>query len=353
MKKVFLLLAVLVAGAGAHPLWWVLAGTSPEKPQESGHTDAVVSVAFSPDGRLLASGSWDKSIRTWDVSTGRPIKILTGHAAAVTRIAFSPNGQELASTSSDKSVRIWDVANAKTLRTLTGHAGEVIALAFSPDGKWIATGSKDNTAKVWDAATGREIFSSHADDWVQAVAFSPDGELLAAADYDGRVRVFDVPAWRLRYQVDVTPLLTKLVIGIPKVPVFGLAFSPDGRVLATGTGIGFVRLWDANSGSEISIFLDKSDGVLSVAFSSDGRLLASSNGGGVPGISTIDVWDVGSGRKAAVLSAHHGWVWQVAFSPDGKLLASCSWDRTLRLWDTKTWREVRVIGQEQPQQSSR
>jgi parallel beta-helix repeat protein len=159
----------------------------------TGHTDPVRSVAFSPDGRLLASGSYDNTIKLWEVASGREVRTLTGHTGDVTSVAFSPDGRLLASGSVDDTIKLWDVATGREVRTLSGHTSDVNSVAFSPDGRLLASGSDDKTIKLWDVATGSLVrtLSGHTSD-VNSVAFSPDGRLLASGSDDNTIRLWDI-----------------------------------------------------------------------------------------------------------------------------------------------------------------
>jgi WD40 repeat protein len=263
-----------------------------------GHTDTVNSVAFSPDGRLLASGSYDKTINLWDVATGSEVRTLTGHTSSVLSVAFSPDGRLLASGSSDKTIKLWEVASGSLVRTLSGHTGGVYSVAFSPDGRLLASGScgqpltqspwcAQGEIKLWDVASGREVrtLTGHTSD-VRSVAFSPDGRLLASGS-----------------------------CGQP------LTQSP-------WCAQGEIKLWDVASGREVRTLTGHTSSVLSVAFSPDGRLLASGSRD-----KTIKLWEVATGSEVRSLKGHTSDVRSVAFRPDGRLLASGSDDETIKLWD--------------------
>ena len=284
-----------------------------------GHTGYVNSVAFSPGGLTLASGSNDDTIRLWEVATGRHLRTLEGHTRDVTSVAFSPDGQMLASGSDDDTIRLWEVATGRHLRTLEGHRNWVSSVAFSPDGQTLVNGSDDGTIRLWEAATGRHLRTLLGDEYgVRSVAFSPDGQTLASGGWDKTIRLWEAATGR--------HLRTLGRLG----HVSSVAFSPDGRTLASGVYYsegydGTIRLWESDTGSHLRTLRDRSS-VLSVVFSSDGRTLAS-------GGDTIRLWDTDTGGEIQTFTGHTGDVNSVAFSPDGQTLASGSDDNTIRLWE--------------------
>ena len=283
-----------------------------------GHTKPVYGVAFSPDGKWLASGSDDSTVRLWDAATGAALQTLQGHPGWVCGVAFSPDGKRLAAGSYDYMVRLWDAATGAALQTLQGHTSSVYGVAFSPDGKRLASGSHDNTVRLWDAATGAALqtLQGHTG-WVWGVAFSPDGKRLAAGSYDNMVRLWDA----------ATGAALQTLQGHTS-SVWGVAFSPDGKRLASGSDDNTVRLWDAATGAALQT-LQGTSYVRGVAFSPDGKRLASGSCD-----NTVRLWDAATGAALQTLQGHTSSVHGVAFSPDGKRLASSSNDNTVRLWGT-------------------
>ncbi len=283
-----------------------------------GHKDAARSVAFSPDGKLIASGSYDKTIRLWNVSTGQCLRTLRGHTGSIFSVAFSPDGELIAGGSNDKTVRLWNAKNGRLLRTLEGHTDWIWSVAFSPDGALIASGSHDETIRLWEVATGRLLrtLGGHTG-FILSVAFSPDGKLIASGSRDKTIRL-----WNAR-----TSRLIRTLEGHTGY-IQSVAFSPDGKLIVSGGDDKTIRLWNAKTGSLIRTLEGHKTMVESVAFSPDGKLIVSGSSD-----KTIRLWEVATGRRLRTLKGHENDVLSVAFSPDGALIASGSYDGTIRLWE--------------------
>ena len=282
-----------------------------------GHTHDVLTVAFSPDGKYLASGSGDRTIRLWDIQHGSLIRTFSGHTNGVRSVAFSPDGKYLASGSRDKTVRLWSLANGNLLKTFSGHTEQVFSVAFSRDGKYLASGSDDNSVRVWDIENGSPVKTFGHADRVFSVAFSPDGMYLASGSEDKSVRL-----WNLR-----DGNLVRTFSGHTN-SVISIAFSPDGLHFASGSSDNSIWLWDIQNGEPVQRFSGHTDLVSSVAFSADGKHLASASFD-----NSVRLWDVSSGTLVKTLFGHVSSVLAVAFSPDGVHVASGGEDKSVLLWD--------------------
>jgi WD40 repeat protein/serine/threonine protein kinase len=295
-----------------------------------GTSNGVTTVAFSPEGTRLASGSY-KSVTLSEVASGKVLRTLSG---GVNIVAFSPDGKRLATGGShDRSIRLWDVASGKELHTFqgprrgVGTAEQVNTLAFSPDGKRLASGSHHQAVKLWDVASGKELRALQGDNMIWSVAFSRDGTRLASNDGQ-TIKLWDVASGeKLRTLQGHTE------------QVVSVAFSPDGTRLASGSNDRTVKVWDVASAKELRALRGHRGPVGRVAFSPDGARLAS---GSVD--HTVKVWDVASGQELRTLR-HEGLVGPVAFSPDGTVLATGS-DGTVRVWDATPLTAKRRAGQE-------
>jgi WD40 repeat protein len=308
-----------------------------------GHSQGVHSVAFSPDGRQILSGSHDQTIKLWNIDTGREIRTFSGHISSIDSVTFSTDGRQILSGSSDTTIKLWDVSTGKEIRTFSGHKNWVISVTFSPDGRRVLSGSEDKTIKLWDVNTGREIrtFSGHTEG-VSSVAFSPDGRQVLSGssgefinnNFTGTIKLWDVSTGK---EIRTFSSHTG--------SVYSVTFSPDGRQILSGSGefinnnyTGTIKLWDVNTGREIRAFSGHTSGVISVTFSPDGKQILSGDSNG-----TIKLWDVNTGHEIKTFSEHQGYIVSVTFSPDGRQILFGSGFGILKLWDVNTGREIRTF----------
>jgi WD40 repeat protein len=288
----------------------------------SGHLGAVTSVAFSPDGRVLATTSRDRTAKVWNTASGQAILTISGHTRLITSVAFSSDGRYLATASLDSTARVWEVASGQVVSVLLGHSRPVNHVAFSPDGRLLATASQDGTARVWDAASGREtaILGERTDfeynNAINSVAFSPNGRQLATASADRTAKVWDVASRRVLYTI---PERTGAINSI--------AFSPDGRYLATAGEDLITEMWEIVSGY--------AGAVDSIALSRNGQLLATANSDG-----TVEVWDTTIDQVVHTLLGSTPPLISMAFSSDGGRLTTVSRDGALQVWDVASGQAV-------------
>lgn len=293
-----------------------------------GHRSWVTSVAFQPQGSLLASGSYDRTARLWDVETGKEIRRLPAHW--VLCVAFHPGGRHLATGGGDRLVRLWDVAVGRERARFEGHTDYVRALAFGLRGTVVASASEDRTVRVWDSATGRQLHLLEHQDQVLAVAFDPDGEVLASASEDRTVRLWN----------GVTGREERRFLGHAR-GVHGAAVEPGGALVASGSPDGTVRLWSAATGQEVRRSPQPAQAVAGLAFTPGGLLYAGTHDG------TIRLWNPAEGRELQSFPGPADRIWSVAVSRRGDTLAVASAEGPVQLWDLKSrdgHGEARQIG---------
>ncbi len=282
-------------------------------------TPILYSVAFSPDGKYLASSGAGNTLKIWRLEDGACVKTLTGHKSFVNSVAFSPDGKRLASASEDATVKIWDVASGACINTLKGHKDFVLSAVFFPDGKRLASVSADGTLKLWraDSDTPYKTLKGHSG-YVYSVAVSPDGKQLASAGVDRTIKIWNAESGT-----------RELTLEGHKDAVNSVFFSPKGIYLASGSDDGSVKLWRLKDGLCVKTFTAGRTPVLSVAYSPDGAYVFS---GGAD--NAVNAWSVSGSERHAEFKGHGGQVKSVAISPDGNYLASGSFDKTIKLWLT-------------------
>jgi WD40 repeat protein len=273
-----------------------------------GHMALVYSLAFSPDGKTLASAGFDNVVKLWDFSAGgEEVRTLTGHAGPVYCVAFSPDGKILASSSADQTIRFWNPSDGKLIRELKGHTGIVDSVAFSPDGKFLASGSADKTVRLWNPADGKEVknLGAHGNS-VYCVTFSPDSKLLASAGADGLIKL-----WEVAGQKELKTL--KGHDGM----VTAVVFAPDNAsIYSIGLLDRTLRQWNVASGMEMKKMGPTPDDLYGLAWSPDKKTLATSGYGG-----NVIVWDLASGKPASTRKLKFG-AYCIIFTPDGKALVT-------------------------------
>eukprot|EP01060_Flectonema_neradi_P025129 TRINITY_DN33969_c0_g1_i1.p1 TRINITY_DN33969_c0_g1~~TRINITY_DN33969_c0_g1_i1.p1 ORF type:complete len:571 (+),score=60.74 TRINITY_DN33969_c0_g1_i1:43-1755(+) len=282
-----------------------------------GHVGVVLSVAFSDDGKLLASASSDKNVHIWDNVAGVRVRTLEGHTSCVTSICFSKNGKFVASGSRDFTVRLWDPTTGKQLRSLEGHTCAVRGVCFNSK-NLVASASSDKTVRVWDAETGHQIRSlSVSTTYVFCVKFSNDDKYLISGSRD-KIRIWDAETGNhLRALEGHTSQVNSITV------------SPDSKYVASGSHDKQVKVWELESGLRLASLTGHSSWVNTVCYSNDGRYLASCSGD-----KTIRIWEAATGKYVWSLEGHSTGVLAVSFSNDGRYLASCSAD-TVRVYSSQ------------------
>jgi WD40 repeat protein len=298
---------------------------------------AVRKIAFSADGKHLSWADDRGKLRMRDLGTGKDWVCLEGQdwlqrlfsQDGARSVAFSPNGKLLAYAAPDNTVRLWSLANAREVLRLTGHQAEVDTLAFSPDGRVLATGSKDGTLRLWETMTGKERHRLEGHEWCYKVVFSANGQTLATGDGDGVVRVWSLPNYQFLRKVQG-----------PSTGITSLALSPDGRTLIAVGEDEAVRSWEVATGKERGPAAAHRAKIVAAAFGPDGRTVATGSWD-----RTACVWDTATGNLLFRTPEHEGWMMAMALSPDGKQLATAGRNATIRLWDVGTGKPTALFKQ--------
>ncbi|MBW4452261.1 MAG: serine/threonine protein kinase [Nostoc indistinguendum CM1-VF10] len=288
-----------------------------------GHEKSVLSVAISPDGQTIASIGDNRTIKLWNLATGKQSS-LNAYSQQMNAVMISPDGKTLVSGNDDSTIKIWNLATGKQIRTLTGHSNSVHALAISADSQTLVSGSDDNTIKIWDLATGEQIRTlvGHTF-WVRSLAISPNGVILASGSFDKTIKI-----WNLTKGYSIRTLEGNYQT------VTAVAISPDGKTLASanrdvydGLRLRTIKLWNLATGKETRTLAGHTNTVTSVAFSVDGKMIATGSRD-----RTIKLWNSATGEEILTLAGHKNTVTSVTFSSDGKTLVSGSEDNTIKIW---------------------
>ncbi|MDM8557822.1 WD40 repeat domain-containing protein [Candidatus Parabeggiatoa sp. HSG14] len=307
--------------------------TEPNKPNLSiiptklykvlrGHTGDVNAVAFSPDGRIIASGSSDTTVKLWGINNGKEIKTLRESQGDVLTVAFNSDNSEhlFASGGSDRTIRLWNINTRENPRILVGHEGAIHSVAFNPNGRTLVSGSWDNTVRIWDIESARELRLIKGEDSIYSVAFSPDGQLIAVGSFNETITIWETDTGRLLNTLQGNGMRT----------VYSVAFSPDGKSVISGDQSNNVRVWDTQTGNSILILKGLEDifgGIFSVAVSPNGSVIASGSSD-----ETIIFWEANTGKELHTHRSEENEVRSIAFSSDGRMLASGHDDNTIKLW---------------------
>ncbi|XHX79252.1 MAG: protein kinase [Stenomitos frigidus ULC029] len=292
----------------------------------AGHTSWVRSVVIHPNGKTIASGSGDRTVKIWDLATGTVLQTLSANAGWVRAIASSPDGQTLASCNNDRRVVLWHWETGDRLQMLDGHSDWARTVCFSPDGQYLASGSQDKTIRLWNLSTGKtmHVLSGHTH-WVIGVAFSPDGQIVASSSRDKTIRLWHT----------TTGALIRVLEGHQDA-VNAIAISPNGRILASASDDRTIRLWSLATGKLKQVLTHHEGAVNTLAIDADSTTLISGSQD-----TTIKLWSLESGMLLHSLAGHTNWVWSVAVIPPlpltvssspKSLIVSGSWDATVKIW---------------------
>lgn len=349
----------------------VFAQEKPELILQNGHAEAIYCIAFSADCKYVLSGGHDKTMKLWEVATGKEIRTYMGHTNDVRTVCFTQDGKYAQSTSDDKTTKLWDLATGKEIKGngnevfvkllsispdgkykiyadsykgiykllvvstdneildfKTGHANGASGAIFSPNGKYVLSCGYDKSLVLWDISTQKKIrfFTPHSSS-VQSTAFSPDGKLLISGNLDNKLKLWDIS----------TGKEIKVFSGHTDV-VSSTVFSPDGKYVLSGSKDKTLKLWDVSSGNEIRTFTGHSEQIFSVAFSPDGKYGLSGSWD-----RTMKLWDISNGKEIITFNANSpdNQIFSVAFSPDGKYVVSGAWDNSIRLWEVSSGKNIR------------
>ncbi|MET0395446.1 MAG: NB-ARC domain-containing protein [Longimicrobiaceae bacterium] len=278
-----------------------------------GHKGGIGALAITPDGQRIVSGAYDKTLKVWDLESGREVHSLEGHTHAVQAVAVTPNGRYAVS-----DLKVWDLERGRNVRDLKGYTGEITALAITPDGRHAVSSCKDKKLRVWNLESGREVRTVEADtDELSAVAITPNGRYVVSGSTDRTLKVWDLESGR-------EALNLKWHAG----RVTAIAVTPDGRYVVSGSTDNMLKVWDLESGREVHELAGHTDWVRAVAITPDSRHAIS-----VSDDSMLKVWDLQSGNEVRNFEGHTGWIMALAITPDGRRAVSGSLNSVLKIWD--------------------
>jgi WD40 repeat protein/serine/threonine protein kinase len=293
-----------------------------------GHSNWVTAAALTPDGGQIVSASYDRTLRVWDLESGRSLRTFEGHSREVNGVAITPDGRRAVSASGDTTLKVWDPENGQILRTLEGHRGWVSGVAITPDGRCAVSASYDWTLRVWDLESGRSLrtLEGHTG-CVHGVAIAPDGRLAVSASEDATLRLWDLQNGRsLRTFEGHMGLVSAAVV------------TPDGRRVVSASGDHTLRIWDLESGQSLRTLEGHTGWVHGVAITADGRRAVSASAD-----QTLRIWDLETGQSLRILGGHTDLVSAAVLTPDGRRAVSASADHTLRVWDLESDQSVRAL----------
>lgn len=282
----------------------------------TGHSDFVRSVLVSPDGQTLFSGSDDKTIKIWELSTGKLIRTLSGHTHYIYALAISPDGKTLFSTGADNNIKIWELSTGKVIRILSGHFDTIYALAINPDGQTLVSVSNDKTIRIWQWNTGQLNTIAGHSGTIFSLAITPDGKTLVSGSDDKTIKI-----WELNTGRQIRNLTGH------SSTVYTVAISLDGQMLISGGSDHTIKIWQLSTGKQLGTLRGHSSFVRSLIINSNGQTLIS---GGDD--QKIKIWQLSTGKEIGTLNGHSGNVFSMAISPDQRTLVSCSSDKTIRIW---------------------
>ncbi len=286
-----------------------------------GHNAWVESLAFSPKGKILASGSHDQNIRLWNIQTGQCLQVLAGHTSGIQSLAFSHDGNTLVSGSNDTTIRLWDIQTGQCSKILQGHTNNLTFVRFHPFEEKLISASTDNTVRLWNISTGEclQIFNISIN-WLLAIALSHDGKVLATGSDGNAVKFWDMSNGKC---IKIIPDYNSFV--------WTVAFSNDDKTIVTGSEDNTIKFWDIDNCECLQSLREHNQRVWLVDFNRDNQVLLS-----ISEDQTIKLWDISSRRCLKTLEGYSNWILSLAFSPDGQKLASSSQDHKVRIWDIET-----------------